>query len=126
VGLHFIPPTKKITFKGDPDKVAQILTNVVNNALKYTPEGGTVTLSTFQEEEMAGFIIKDEGIGMSSQDLPHIFERFYRGDKSRDRKTGGVGIGLSIVKALVEAHKGKITVESELNKGTTFTLLFPI
>lgn len=126
VGLHVIPPTKKITFKGDPDKVAQILTNVVNNALKYTPEGGTVTISIFQEEEMAGFIIKDEGIGMSSQDLPHIFERFYRGDKSRDRKTGGVGIGLSIVKALVEAHKGKITVDSELNKGTTFTILFPI
>jgi two-component system, OmpR family, sensor histidine kinase BaeS len=126
VGLHVIPAEEKIEFKGDPDKVTQILTNVVNNALKYTPAGGNVTISAINdEEEMAGFMIKDEGIGMSSQDLPHIFERFYRGDKSRDRKTGGIGIGLSIVKALVEAHKGTITVESELDKGTTFIILFP-
>lgn len=126
VDLHAVPASEKYFFKGDPDKVTQILTNVINNALKYTPEGGTVTISAINENEMAGFRIQDEGIGIASHDLPHIFERFYRGDKSRDRKTGGVGVGLSIVKALVEAHKGKITVESELNKGTTFSILFPI
>lgn len=114
-----------IFFKGDLDKVTQILTNVVNNALKYTPEGGTVKISSVIEDEMGGFQIKDEGIGIASQDLPHIFERFYRGDKSRARKTGGVGVGLSIVKALVDAHKGIIKVESQLDKGTTFTILFP-
>ncbi|WP_147533124.1 ATP-binding protein [Bacillus marasmi] len=119
-------PEEKIIFKGDFDKVTQILTNVVNNALKYTPEGGTVTISAIKDISMGGFRIKDEGIGIASQDLPHIFERFYRGDKSRARKTGGVGVGLSIVKALVEAHKGTITVESELDKGTTFTILFPL
>lgn len=119
-------PEEKITFNGDLDKVTQILTNVVNNALKYTPEGGTVTISALRDKSMGGFTIQDQGIGIAAQDLPHIFERFYRGDKSRARKTGGVGVGLSIVKALVEAHKGTITVESELDKGSTFTILFPL
>lgn len=117
---------EKITFQGDLDKVTQILTNVVNNALKYTPEGGSVTISAIKDGQMGGFKIQDQGIGIATADLPHIFERFYRGDKSRARKTGGVGVGLSIVKALVEAHKGSITVESELDKGTTFTILFPL
>ncbi|WP_318505341.1 ATP-binding protein [Bacillus sp. T3] len=126
VKLVIVPSTEKITFKGDLDKVTQILTNVINNALKYTPEGGTVKISALKEDGFGGFQIQDEGIGIASQDLPHIFERFYRGDKSRARKTGGIGVGLSIVKALVEAHKGSITVESELDKGTTFTVLFPL
>lgn len=116
---------KELWFRGDRDKIVQILTNVINNALKYTPEKTEVTISTIEEGELAGFRVKDKGMGISEQDLPHIFERFYRGDKSRARKTGGVGIGLSIVKALVEAHKGKITVESQLEKGSTFTILFP-
>lgn len=119
-------PEEKISFNCDLDKVTQILTNVVNNALKYTPEGGTVTISALKDKSMGGFTIQDQGIGIAAQDLPHIFERFYRGDKSRARKTGGVGVGLSIVKALVEAHKGTITVESELDKGSTFTILFPL
>ncbi len=126
VKLNIIPPQESIKFRGDIDKVTQILTNVVNNALKYTPEGGSVTISAVRENGMGGFEIKDEGIGMAAEDLPHIFERFYRGDKSRARKTGGVGVGLSIVKALVEAHKGVINVESELDVGTTFTILFPL
>lgn len=125
VTLTVVPSGKELWFRGDPDKVIQILTNIVNNALKYTHEKGEVTISTFEEGRMAGFRVSDKGMGISSQDLPHIFERFYRGDKSRARKTGGVGIGLSIVKALVEAHKGKITVKSELEKGSTFTVLFP-
>lgn len=126
VQLIIEPPIEEINFKGDLDKVTQILTNVINNALKYTPGGKKVVVTAVKNHEMGGFIIKDEGIGIASQDLPHIFERFYRGDKSRARKTGGVGVGLSIVKALVEAHKGLITVDSELDKGTTFTILFPL
>ncbi|PLR92570.1 sensor histidine kinase [Bacillus sp. T33-2] len=125
VDLRVIPPDEKQLFKGDRDKVMQILTNIINNALKYTPEHGMVTISAAREEGMAGFVVQDKGVGIAAQDLPHIFERFYRGDKSRARKTGGAGIGLSIVKALVEAHKGKITVKSELDKGTVFTVLFP-
>jgi two-component system sensor histidine kinase BaeS len=113
-------------FEADKDRLMQILSNILNNALKYTPEGKTVTLSISTEKEgYIGFVIQDEGSGMAEDDIPHIFERFYRGDKSRDRKTGGVGIGLSIVKALMDAHKGVIKVKSKLNKGTTVTLWFP-
>ncbi|SEM63225.1 HAMP domain-containing protein [Mesobacillus persicus] len=114
-----------LIFNGDRDKLVQILTNVINNALKYTLKEGKVRLANIAYEDMVGFLIEDEGVGISEQDLPHIFERFFRGDKSRDRKTGGVGIGLSIVKALVEAHKGTIHVESQPGKGTAFTILFP-
>ncbi|CAM3785553.1 sensor histidine kinase [Mesobacillus zeae] len=125
VHLQIIPPGVPIKFSGDRDKVAQILMNVTNNALKYTPEGGNVTLAAIEEGGLAGFLVRDEGAGIAEEDLPHIFERFYRGDKSRDRKTGGVGIGLSIVKALVEAHKGTIQAESDPGKGASFTILFP-
>ncbi|ALC89015.1 histidine kinase [Bacillus sp. FJAT-18017] len=126
VKLNYIEPEEEEWFYGDRDKVSQVLSNVINNALKYTPEGKQVTLSVNGDNAYSvGFIVEDEGAGMAEEDLPHIFERFYRGDKSRDRKTGGAGIGLSIVKALMEAHKGRVQVKSKLNKGTTFTLWFP-
>lgn len=113
-------------FKADKDRLVQILANVLNNALKYTPEGKTVRLSIISDrDDYIGFVIEDEGAGMVEEDIPHIFERFYRGDKSRDRKTGGVGIGLSIVKALMDAHEGIIKVKSKLSKGTSITLWFP-
>ncbi|WP_053368105.1 HAMP domain-containing sensor histidine kinase [Bacillus sp. FJAT-27245] len=119
-------PEKEEWFYGDKDKVMQILSNVINNALKYTPEGKQVAISVAGENEYSvGFVVEDEGAGIAEGDIPHIFERFYRGDKSRDRKTGGVGIGLSIVKALMDAHKGSIQVKSRLKKGTTMTLWFP-
>lgn len=124
VELRVLTPTKDLCFKGDRDRIMQILTNVINNALKFTPEHGTVTIAGIEEGDMAGFMIADDGNGIASEDLPHIFERFYRGDKSRARKTGGVGIGLSIVKALVEAHRGTIEADSELEEGTMFTILF--
>ncbi len=126
VDLLLREPLQEEWFKADKDRLMQILTNVLNNALKYTPEGKSVTLSVLSEEDdYVGFMIEDEGPGMSEDDIPHIFERFYRGDKSRDRKTGGVGIGLSIVKALMDAHNGVIKVKSKLNKGTSMILWFP-
>ncbi|MDP4171709.1 MAG: HAMP domain-containing sensor histidine kinase, partial [Bacillota bacterium] len=113
-------------FEADKDRFIQILSNILNNALKYTPEGKSVTLSLLTDnDDYVGFMVKDEGEGMDEEDIPHIFERFYRGDKSRDRKTGGIGIGLSIVKALMDAHKGKIQVKSKLKKGTAIILWFP-
>jgi two-component system, OmpR family, sensor histidine kinase BaeS len=112
-------------FEGDRDRVIQILTNIINNALKYTPEGNSVTLSVVESDDMVGFSIEDEGTGIPEEDIQHVFERFYRGDKSRDRKTGGIGIGLSIVKALVDAHHGKIHIKSQLGHGTNVTILFP-
>ena len=112
-------------FKADRDRVVQILTNIVNNALQYTPAGKNVEISIKEKENFIGFSVKDEGIGIREEDLPYLYERFYRGEKSRDRKTGGIGIGLSIVKALVDAHQGEIKIESKLNTGTIVTVFFP-
>jgi two-component system, OmpR family, sensor histidine kinase BaeS len=126
VQLHIEEPLQEEWFKADKDRLIQILTNILNNALKYTPEDKKVTISVLSEQDdYIGFMIKDEGSGMAEDDIPHIFERFYRGDKSRDRKTGGIGIGLSIVKALMDAHQGRIKVKSKINKGTTVCLWFP-
>jgi two-component system, OmpR family, sensor histidine kinase BaeS len=124
--LSIEEPLQEEWFKADKDRLIQILTNILNNALKYTPEDKNVTISVLSEQDdFIGFKIKDEGSGMAEDDIPFIFERFYRGDKSRDRKTGGAGIGLSIVKALMDAHQGRIKVKSKLNKGTTICLWFP-
>ena len=112
-------------FSGDRDKIIQILTNIVNNALQYTPQGKRVSIYIEEKNDQISFIVKDEGEGISEDDLPFLFERFYRGDKSRDRKTGGVGIGLSIVRALVEAHQGEIKIESQLHVGTTVEVKLP-
>ena len=109
----------------DRDRVIQILTNIVNNALQYTPAGKNVTVEIVETDQMTGFSVKDEGIGVAEEDLPLLYERFYRGDKSRNRKTGGIGIGLSIVKALIDAHHGEISIESQLHVGTTVTVVFP-
>ncbi|MFJ5713762.1 ATP-binding protein [Neobacillus sp. NPDC093127] len=126
VGLQIEEPPQEEMFEADKDRLMQILSNILNNALKYTPSGKNVTISVVTEKEgYVGFKIQDEGSGMNEDDIPHIFERFYRGDKSRDRKTGGVGIGLSIVKALMDAHRGVVKVKSRLNKGTSITLWFP-
>jgi two-component system sensor histidine kinase BaeS len=126
VHLHIEEHAQDEMFEADKDRLMQILSNILNNALKYTPVGKDVTISVQTDKEgYVGFKIQDEGSGMADEDIPHIFERFYRGDKSRDRKTGGVGIGLSIVKALMDAHKGIIKVKSKPNKGTSVTLWFP-
>lgn len=110
---------------GDRDKIIQILTNIVNNALQYTPQGKKVIIQVEDRKDSIAFVVKDEGEGISENDLPFVFKRFYRGDKSRDRKTGGIGIGLSIVKALVEAHQGEISIESQLKVGTTVEVQLP-
>jgi signal transduction histidine kinase len=125
VQLNISRTTTEHWFQADHDRVVQILTNIVNNALQYTPSGKNVEISIVEKENLTGFSVKDEGIGIREEDVPFLFERFYRGEKSRDRKTGGIGIGLSIVKALVDAHKGEIKIESKLNTGTTVTVLFP-
>lgn len=127
-GIEFLieEPTGKLYFSADRDRFYQIVINLLNNALKYTNQGGKVTLKSQQENDYLDFVIEDNGQGISELDLPHIYERFYRGEKSRNRKTGGVGIGLSIVKALVEAHKGKISIESEPNKGTKVKVSFKL
>ncbi|RTR28177.1 HAMP domain-containing histidine kinase [Robertmurraya yapensis] len=125
VELKIQHPDKHHWFLGDRDKIIQILTNIVNNALQYTSKGKQVSIYIEEKNNQISFMIRDEGVGISEVDLPFLFERFYRGDKSRDRKTGGIGIGLSIVKALVEAHQGEIKIDSQLNVGTTVEVKIP-
>lgn len=103
----------------DKDRFYQVILNLLSNAMKYTPEGGSILMQVSLKNPYV-FSIKDSGIGISKEDLPFIFERFYRTDKSRNRKTGGTGIGLSIAKAIVTAHGGEIAVESTLGVGSSF------
>lgn len=118
-------PANKM-FLADHDRFVQIISNLLNNAYKYTDEGGRVTIRAYENDGYLHIQIEDTGVGISSEDLPYVFERFYRGDKSRDRKTGGIGIGLSIVKALVVAQGGTIEIESQLYEGTKVTVSFKI
>jgi histidine kinase len=112
---------------GDEDRLLQVLVNIVGNALKYTPEGGQVQISVRQQDGMLTLAVKDSGIGISAEHLPHVFTRFYRIDKSRARASGGSGIGLTIAKSIVQAHSGQIWVESAgIGKGSTFFFTLPI
>jgi histidine kinase len=111
----------------DKDRIIQVLTNVVGNALQYTHSGGKITLLVRRERSEVLFSVKDTGIGISAEQIPFIFDRFYRSDKSRTRASGGSGIGLTIAKALVQAHQGKIWAESNgEGKGSTFSFLIPL
>jgi len=118
-------PSHPVRVEANRDLLLQILANLTENAIKYTPEGGTITLSCQQEKDLVRLQVADTGIGIPAKDLPFIFDRFYRADKARDRQTGGNGIGLSLVHFLVEIFGGKISVTSQIQQGTVFTLEFP-
>ena len=124
-GINISFESSDVMICADKDKVSQIVINLVSNALKYTNQDGSVVIEVNQKDASVELIVKDNGMGVPVKDLPYIFQRFYRADKSRNRHTGGAGIGLTITKSLVEAHKGKIVVKSELNKGTTFKIILP-
>ncbi|MFA6024436.1 MAG: ATP-binding protein [Candidatus Gracilibacteria bacterium] len=108
------------SMKVDREKFIQVVMNLLANAIAYTANGGHIAVSTGRKNNEDCLSVKDDGIGISEEDLPYIFERFYRVDKSRSRKTGGTGVGLTIVKDLVEAHGGRIEVKSEPGKGSEF------
>ena len=116
---------EKLQFIGDEDLLTQVWINLLNNAIKFTPEGGNISITLSSNEGVICCVISDDGIGVSDEDKIHIFERFYKVDKARDRSLGGNGLGLPIVKNIVEKHQGKITIDSEVNKGTTFTIEMP-
>jgi two-component system phosphate regulon sensor histidine kinase PhoR len=121
--LNLQEPEKVI--KADRDKISQVLSNLLDNAIKFTNSGGKVAITTEDHKNEIVIQIKDSGIGIPSTDLSRIFERFYTVDKSRSRELGGTGLGLSIVKHIVEAHGGKVWVESELNRGSVFYFSLP-
>jgi signal transduction histidine kinase len=117
----------------DPDRMAQVLGNLVGNALRYTPEGGEILLSAEQHPgqiterlDSLFIFVRDTGAGIALEDLPHIFHRFYKGDKSRYPEEGESGLGLAIAKSIVELHGGAISADSTLNAGTTFTIQLPV
>lgn len=109
----------------DVNYIDQVISNLIDNAIKYTPSGGKIGITVEDVGKEIKVSVKDTGIGIPKEDLPRIFERFYRGDKSRNLSLGGVGLGLSIVKHIVEAHGGKVGVESDLGKGSTFYFTLP-
>lgn len=124
-GLTLSLEGEPVFVNADKNRVGQVIANLLSNAVKYTPEGGSISLSVKETEKMGVFKVRDTGMGISKKELPFIFERFYRTDKSRNRKTGGAGIGLAIVKSIVTAHGGKVRLESEEEKGSCFTVELP-
>ncbi|MBQ6845596.1 MAG: HAMP domain-containing protein [Oscillospiraceae bacterium] len=110
----------------DKERIEQVVTNIIGNAIKYTPDGGRIEVKVFDKGDNGYEIsVKDSGVGIPKEDLEHIFERFYRVDKSRSTDAGGTGLGLSIAKDIIDAHGGEITIDSDYGKGTTVTITLP-
>jgi signal transduction histidine kinase len=118
-----LPP---VTCPGDAERISQVVTNLLSNAIQFNHPGGDVRLSARAENGVAALAVADTGQGIPAQDLPHIFERFYRVDPSRSGAQGGTGLGLAISKAIVDAHSGSIEVFSQPGAGSTFTVKLPL
>jgi two-component system phosphate regulon sensor histidine kinase PhoR len=119
-------PANLLKVLGDHKRLSQVFLNLLDNAIKYTPEGGSITVNATSKENIVQVDISDTGIGISEKDMPRIFERFYRVDKARSRELGGTGLGLSIVKHIIQAHNGQIWVQSMLSRGSTFSFTIPV
>ncbi|MCI0473850.1 MAG: cell wall metabolism sensor histidine kinase WalK [Ignavibacteria bacterium] len=124
VVLNFLPDDDTRVF-ADSEKIKHVLINLIDNSVKYTPDGGTISITTEKEEREIRVSLSDTGVGIPKDDLPRIFERFYRVDKTRSRDMGGSGLGLSIVKHILELHNSRINVESETGKGSKFEFFLP-
>jgi signal transduction histidine kinase len=123
IALDYDPSPARL--QGYQDALSRLLTNLLDNALKYTETGGRVHVQLKAAEKNVVLVVEDTGIGIPADSLPKIFDRFYRVDKSRSRASGGIGLGLSIVKAIAEAHKGTVSVQSTVGHGTKFTVSLP-
>jgi two-component system, OmpR family, manganese sensing sensor histidine kinase len=126
LNIHSNLSSSAIEIKGDRELLQQALKNLLNNAYKYTSSGGTVRLTLITKSRRAIVEVEDNGIGIPAEDLPHIFDRFYRVDTARSRETGGFGLGLAIAQQIIRAHNGQITVESTFDKGTKFQIVLPL
>jgi two-component system sensor histidine kinase BaeS len=125
-GIELTSSVRPAVVDGDRRRLEQIIVNLLANALRYTDAGGAVALTVYPNGGRAVLEVRDTGIGIAPDDVPRVFTRFWRGEKSRSRATGGAGIGLSIVKELVHAHGGEIAVESTLGEGTAFAVRLPL
>jgi signal transduction histidine kinase len=119
-------PVESLSIEGDGERLGRVLLNLLDNAIKYTPTGGRVALSVGREGGWASLRVEDTGIGLSPEEQQKIFERFYRSAEARSSGEGGAGLGLCIARSIVEAHGGRITVQSTLGNGSTFTVLLPL
>ena len=118
--------TENTSVLGDYDKLTQVFNNLLSNAVKYSPDGGEVNVNVYEKEHTLCVDVVDQGLGIPEEALPNLFTKFYRVDNSDRRKIGGTGLGLSIVNEIMNAHDGTVSVTSEIKKGSTFTLAFPL
>jgi signal transduction histidine kinase len=126
-GVAFnLGPMDNLSVRADRLRLRQLFLNILDNAIRYTPSGGTVSSSLVRKNGSAFVSISDTGIGIPSEDLPFIFDRFYRVDKARSRADGGMGLGLAIASSIAKLHGGEIEVESQVGKGTTFYITLPL
>ncbi len=125
--LSLIPSIEaQVEMSGDYDRLKQALINLVANAIQYTPEQGTIRITLSHDQQNASIGVRDTGVGIAEEDIPHLFDRFYRTDRARSRRSGGSGIGLTIVKWVADSHGGDVTVQSSQGEGSTFTLVLPL
>ncbi|MGG1677666.1 two-component system histidine kinase PnpS [Neobacillus sp. NRS-1170] len=122
IHLELINKQQQVFIKGDVDRLKQVFINLIANAITYTPAGGEVKVILLEHGETVRIHVKDSGVGIKKEEIPRIFERFYRVDRARSRNSGGTGLGLAIVKHLIEAHHGQISVRSELGEGSEFII----
>ena len=118
-------PITSVWIEIDTDKMTQVIDNILNNAIKYSPDGGKITVTMKTTDDQMILSISDQGLGIPKQDLPRIFDRFYRVDRARSRAQGGTGLGLAIAKEIIKQHEGFIWAKSEYGKGSTFTIVLP-
>jgi signal transduction histidine kinase len=119
------PPHDDLAFRGDEELVRRMAMNLIDNAIRYTPAGGRVTVSLASRGGDIAIRVADTGTGIAPEIVPHVFERFYRGDKARSRQDGGFGLGLAIVKWVAESHHGTVELASTPGAGSTFTVTLP-
>ncbi|MCU0482722.1 MAG: HAMP domain-containing histidine kinase [Chloroflexi bacterium] len=125
IALSLQLPPNPVRIRHDPQRIGQVMANLIGNALKFTPRGGTVSVEVRPGRAGASILVRDTGVGIDTTELPHIFERFYRGSQASEARGSGSGLGLAIVKSIVDMHAGRVTVESRLGSGTTFTVSLP-
>jgi signal transduction histidine kinase len=124
--VTFDLPAQAMEVMGDDGSLRQLCLILIDNAMKYTPQGGSISVRLAAEGGAAVLTVRDTGIGIGPEQLPHIFDRFWRADKIRSREMGGAGLGLSIARVIAEHHGATITAESELGRGSTFTVAVPL